>query len=367
MQAVQKALSTGVGYNSGAASCGTTQLGSNTGTRAKGYVTIDVVSHCTVQFPTDAEGSYFAGPNAPILFDNVLAGDYQQIGPSPAGAGTTSTFDAEGGPMVHIHAVPEGGLSGAGGGEMVATNLPFTFYDRYTPSNARTADRRQPLPSVWAARYIQGGSGSFATDFKIWREGVTAGLPNCQTDPAAVRLNSSIIFHDIVRFDEHENSYGLGISDCVAACATPIYALPLLSRMGTTSSSFPTLTGTDVGGWFYLNLNSGARDGLSINTPCHAVLSAQRPGFGTCNGELPGTSGSRTTTQSWVISSMFGAAGAHRLAVDFDAVALGNGCTPAPPPKANIGPASQRNGVVCPRNASYSGCGAGSVVPPLNP
>src|SRR5207247_9400881 len=152
--AVKNALTTGTGYVSSGSSCGSTQIGFNHGTRAVGYVTVDVVSYCSTQFPTD--GSYFAGPTAPLLFDNVLLGDYQQIGPTPAGSGTAATFDAQGSPMAHIRALPEGGLSGASGGQPVATNLPFTFYDRYTPAAARAADRAQPLPSVWTGRYIQG-------------------------------------------------------------------------------------------------------------------------------------------------------------------------------------------------------------------
>ena len=88
--------------------CGSTQIGFNHGTRAVGYVTVDVVSYCSSQFPTDDNGGYFAGATAPILFDNVLLGDYQQLGPAPAGSGIAAAFDAEGNPMVHIRAMPEG-------------------------------------------------------------------------------------------------------------------------------------------------------------------------------------------------------------------------------------------------------------------
>jgi len=62
---------------------------------------------------------------------------------------------------------------------------------------------------------------------------------------------------------------------------------------------------------------------------------------------------------------MFGAVGANRLSVDFDATALGNGCTPAPPAGAHIGPATQQNGLVCPSNATV--CSSGTQPPPVNP
>ena len=191
--------------------------------------------------------------------------------------------------MVHIRAIPEGGLSGAGGAEPVATNLPFTFYDRYTPLSARTADRRQPLPSAWAARYIQSGSTALATDFKVWREGITAGLPDCTGVNGAVH-NVFVEISDLIRFDEHENSYGLAFTNCVAPCVVGPASLPAASRTATTNSGFPLLTGTDVGGWMYLNLSSGALE--TINGICRSSLSAQRAGFGSC-GNVPPSENTR--------------------------------------------------------------------------
>src|SRR5262249_6364189 len=104
--AVKSALTTGTGYNTGGVSC-SGPVGFNHGAIAKGYVTVDVASYCSTQLPTDP--AYYIGGSASILFDNTLIGDYQQIGPSPAAGGTTGSFDAEGNPMVHIRAIPEGG------------------------------------------------------------------------------------------------------------------------------------------------------------------------------------------------------------------------------------------------------------------
>src|SRR5207248_9868767 len=126
-------------------------------TNAIGYVTIDVMSSCNTSLPN--QGQYFTF----ILFDNVLIGDYQDINPNPA----TGNY-AGGNPLVPIRAIPEGGPANTA----VLTNLPFTFYDRYTVGAPnRKFDRRQPLPSAWAARFIQGGTGAFNTNLKIWREG----------------------------------------------------------------------------------------------------------------------------------------------------------------------------------------------------
>ena len=144
-------------------------------------------------------------------------------------------------------------------------------------------------------------------------------------------------------------------------------ALPETSRTSTTSSTFPMLTGIDVGGWLFLNLSSGATD---ING-CHATLSAQRAGFAsaTCPAAAPGASGSRSTTQNWVIVSIFGIAAADKfVSADFDAAWLGNGCTPERRYGETIAPASHFNGaLVCPPNAAASNCAAGTKPAAVNP
>src|SRR5918911_410653 len=163
-------------------------------TNAIGYVTIDVMSSCNTSLPN--QGIYFQQ----ILFDNVLIGDYQDINPNPA----TGNY-AGGNPLVPIRAVPEGGPAGS----VPGTNLPYTFYDRYTAGIVpRTIDRRQPLPALWAARFINGGTGAFNTNFKIWREGITIGA--CSGAGIAAASNSNLAIAEVVRFDEHENATVLG-------------------------------------------------------------------------------------------------------------------------------------------------------------
>jgi hypothetical protein len=362
--AVRSALTIGTGYNTGGVSC-SGPVGANHGAIAKGYVTVDVASYCSTQLPTDPGGAYFVGSTASILFDNTLIGDYQQIAPAPTGFGTAGTFDAQGNPMVHIRAVPEGGLSGASGGIPVATNLPFTFYDRYTPTGLRTADRRQPLPNTWAARYIQGGTGTFATDYKIWREGVTSGLPSC-TASGTVQLNSVIAITSLITFDEHENATALGGGQVCSPCAPSNVSLPETSRTASTAGVFAQPATADLGGWRYMNLSSNSSHVTTAGLVQDLTLSAQRVGFGGPNA--PGTSGSRTTTQNWVIVSMYGVIGANRLSVDFDAAWMGNGCTNATGAGAVIAPESQRGGpLVCPTNTPSTNCGAGTLPPYVNP
>ncbi|HJQ36165.1 MAG TPA: hypothetical protein VKB93_03405 [Thermoanaerobaculia bacterium] len=297
--AVQTALTTGL-YNVAGSNpfigCGTSRIG-GTHSNARGYVTIDVANNCSISLPTSP--TYFT---TEILFDNVLIGDYQQINGDP----TVGNL-AQGNPLVHIKAIPEGGPAG-----VVATNLPYTFYDRYTPAATRRVDRRVPLPATFAARWIEGGTSSFQTNYKIWREGLITGA-SC----SATINNSVLPYAEVIRFDERENSFALGGGvRCSPTCGPGAPVLPESSITSTANTSFypPHAGSPDISGWMYLNLNNPNATGYSFN----------------------GVTGIRPS-QNWVIVSMFAQG---RYSVDFDAAQLGNGCSAtvvAPSPE--IGPA----------------------------
>jgi hypothetical protein len=297
---------------------------------AVGYVTIDVAPACHNSLQN--EPGYFSL----ILFDNVLIGDYQDVNPNQV----TGNY-AGGSPLVPIRAIPEGGPSGS----IPGTNLPYTFYDRFTAGvMPRTIDRRQPLPATWAARYINGGTGAFNTNFKIWREGLTIGA--CSGVGILARSNSNISFAEVVRFDEHENAIIVG---------TPVVSLPPPGAPGTpdairisaaNTSLFPPFsTSGDVGGWMYFNLNNNNTAG---------TYSVARAGF-----FPPGVT---RPSQNWVIVSMFAEG---RYSADFNAAWLGNGCSPAAlltktmPPASLLGPKGGvpvcPAGVICTPAAAYAG------------
>lgn len=321
---------TGVGISCPLGSGAEAQVGGNHGGNvAIGYVTIDVAATCSTSLPTDA--GYFTGE---ILFDNVLIGDYQDVNQS-----ATAGNYAGGNPLVHIRAVPEGGPAGS----TIPTNLPFTFYDRYTQTAlARTVDRRQPLPSAFAARWISGTTAAFDTQYKIWREGFTGSGASC----GSYILNSDIGVAEIVRFDERENATIVGGNIIVSPPPPGQPGLPETSRTAVTSSLFPQISTTDAGGWMYLNLSNG---GTSSGAP----YSSSRPGFGA--NSPPG----RDVSQNWVIVSMFAEG---RYGVDFDAAWLGNGCS-APLPGTASGSSTtafQRVGpaggvLVCPTGTTTNG------------
>ena len=324
LSCLQTALTTGV-YT---CSCTSSQIVGGPHANAVGYITIDVAPTCHVSLPN--QSTYFAS----ILFDNVLIGDYQDVNPNPA----TGNF-AGGNPMVHLRAIPEGGPAGTFPG----TNLPDTFYDRYT-SNAATGavlpdrrfDRRQPLPSTFAARYIQGGTGAFNTNYKIWREGITVGT--C-TGAQAASNNSSLGFVEFVRFDEHENANiaGGGIVISPAPLGT---GLPETSSQPTSGSFFPAVPSAagDVAGWTYLNLHNGGSTNYSRDNVTPA--------------------GVNRASQNWVIVHM---EAEGRYSVDFDAAWLGNGCSPPAGANAQIGPAG--GVLICPLNTAgvpVAGCTPGT-------
>jgi hypothetical protein len=291
-----------------------TRIG-GTHTNAIGYITVDVVANCNTSLVAN-DPTYFA---TSILFDNVLIGDYQDVNPNP----TTGNF-AGGNPMVHIRAVPEGGLVGSNPG----SNLPYTFYDRYTAGIAggnRHFDRRQPLPALFAARYIQGGTGAFNTNYKIWREGILATCPTTATTVPA--NNSAIPVAEIVRFDEHENA-SISSGGIIFSPPPAAFGLPETSSQPLSGAVFPAIpmAAGDVAGWTYLNLNSGLQ---TRTTPVPAGVTA---------GITPRAS------QNWVIVSM---AAEGRFSVDFDAAWLGNGCSaPVAAGTGLIGPAG--GALVCP-------------------
>ncbi|HUP64633.1 MAG TPA: hypothetical protein VM557_05080 [Thermoanaerobaculia bacterium] len=304
---------------------------------AVGYVTIDVVNKCSQALPTDPR--FYVND---ILWDNSLTGDYFVLDRRST---TTAGNWAGGNPMVHIRAIPEGGPNANpvlgtpqfGGGDRavvaatVTTNFPYTFYDRYTREGTTLAagtleaeaDRRQPLPALWAARYIEDtptGATGFQTSMLIWREGQTSGFLGCGSSFVP---NSEIPVARVVRYDEAENATSFTITGCqFSPCVEPaILRMEETQAVLTSNTSFfPARLGTHVGlgGWMYLELNG-------------ANVAENEAG-----DRDPGNK-----SQSWVSVNM---RAEGRYGTLYDATMLGNGCSPIPPttqirPAANFVPA----------------------------
>jgi len=115
-------------------------------------------------------------------------------------------------------------------------------------------------------------------------------------------------------YDERENPTFYDSGGCAGPPTCPaVPSFPVTASIATAFTAyFPASSQSgDVGGWLFLNLNNGGSPAYS---------SARNYFFGTT------TRGPRQS-QAWVVTSMFAEG---RYAVEMDAAAVGNGCSPAP-------------------------------------
>jgi len=304
------------GYSTGTLACpaqnGSRYFLGDTHTDVIGYATIDVVATCSARNP--AVTDYYT---AELLFDNVLTGDFQIISPNPA------FHDYAGGsPLVHIRAIPEGGPAGS----RVPTNLPYTFYDRLTPRGMPAIDRRQPLPSTFAARCV--ARYDIFTRYMIWREAYTGPSPKCSEYETNNRLEygQGAHYEDLpptfIRFDEHENAFVWFHSGFIILPPPGRPGTAATTSLSTQSSVFPQnyITG-DVAGWMFLNLNN-------MGSAAYSAAGDFRSGSNTAPPFA-------RQSQNWVVVEM-GAEGGYN--VMYDAAQLANGCSIAPHPDRQAGP-----------------------------
>ncbi|HEX4954967.1 MAG TPA: hypothetical protein VF017_16375 [Thermoanaerobaculia bacterium] len=253
---------------------------------ARGYLTIDNVSTCTLLFPYEP-GYFVSGGTGAANNTNQLWGDYFYVD-------AANNF-AQGETLVHIEA---SNALGAGN---------YTFYRRFSGGE----DQREGLGSSFAMRYLNGGVFDGGTDLLVWRDPKRTILPfSCALPyPSPFPLGET----EIVVFDEQENadvpepcpiSPGCGPAeeaspDKVAQAKIPFAA----NRVAVSSPSFLTsapglglrdLIAAFNFGWLRLNLNT-------------TVAGSQVP--------------FEPITQNWVAAVM-DANG--RFSVGFDAIQLDN-------------------------------------------
>ncbi len=246
---------------------------------ARGYVTVDAVSSCNLDFP-DSVGYFVNGGVGIATNQNVLWGDYFYVD-------AEQSF-AQGETLVHVEADARLGAAS------------YTFYYRYTNANGTPgADNREGLGNIFAVRFIDGGAFDGGTSLLAWRDAKRSISPfSCTLDaPAPFPLGQN----QVVVFDEEENfevPEGCTISPCPPTQG--ISPFPWETQRTKVRSS--TLPATPNFGWIFLNLNS-------------AVASTQVP--------------FEPLMQNWVTVVM-DAKGI--LSVGFDAVTLGNVTDPATAP-----------------------------------
>lgn len=205
---------------------GSGQLGSDV---AIGYVTIDVVTQCSVQI--NVEPGYFS---TIASFSNVLLGDVFLADP---GNNFSQGFTA-----VHLQAGSPG---------------PHTFYGRYTIANGEgpAVDGREPLPTTLMARFVEGGGFDETVHF-IWREvGPESTTVTCGSRPDWFPLgqNNATGAAPVIVFDEEENP-------TVPTTAYFPHAVNVVSVGATAGGDLlPKLdTGGTQFGWIIYNLQSDA-------------------------------------------------------------------------------------------------------------
>jgi hypothetical protein len=234
---------------------------------ARGYVTVDTVSNCSLRFPGDT-GYFASGGTGDATNQNVLWGDYLLI--------RTQTALFVGGTLVHVEADARN----------PATSTPgrYTFYGRYVGWTA--VDNREPLATNFAVRFMNGGGYTGNSLLAVWRDSkVNQGPFTCPATggirPAWYPLGQEAI----VIFDEAEHP--------VVAQTFPFSPQPPVD----TLSPFPaetqiTLVGGPVlpvpftFGWLFLDFNTSVA-AAGANPPVDPLAAqAYVTGFDETNGRF---------------------------------------------------------------------------------
>jgi hypothetical protein len=215
----------------------------------RGYVTVDVARRCSALTPADP--GYF-GPDGVAGNDNVLWGDFFLIDP----AGNV----AEGEDLVRIESDP---ARFAG---------HQTFYARYV--NASGADGREPLPTVWESRFINGGPFTGGTNLIYWRDSRLRNQPFvCGVPPEWYPFPWE--FPRTVVFDEQEHPQ---VPSCQFNCTS--FPSPFLAESGRLTVGGVTFPVPYTFGWAYLDMKTNMRS-PTIPGATQAWLGAIHTALGT--------------------------------------------------------------------------------------
>ena len=202
---------------------------------ARGYITIDSVSVCSTEFPSNP-GYFVDGGQGTANNNNVLWGDYFYV--------DVANAFAQGESLVHVEA--DGVTLGAGVPSCDITDFnPTTYYCRY--NTVPGEDNREALPSMWASRYLQGGAFSGGTDFLVWRTtNDVEGTFTCGALPFFLTQNQIVIF------DEEENPITPNELPSGPFGAPEEDPFPWETQRVAVGEDFSV---ADPFGWTYLNLN----------------------------------------------------------------------------------------------------------------
>lgn len=223
--------------------------------RVRGYITVDNVNACSLEFPS-APGYFGPGGTGIASNSNQLLGDYFFV--------DTAESSAQGETMVHIEAC-DTLVVGQGSDECPFLTGEYTFYGRYVAGTA--TDAREPLATIFCGRMLNGGAFSGGTELVVWRDSktvATSGHP-CGTNESWFPLGQQ----EMIARDEEENQVELcfrgdnvsppiGGADTCFPLETQRVALVGPGVPGGGSPINPPFT---FGGW-ELNLNTIVTGGL---------------------------------------------------------------------------------------------------------
>jgi hypothetical protein len=204
--------------------------------RARGYVTIDSVSECSLLFP--GQSNYFDNGAGVANSSNQLAGEY--LLSERRGRGLAA------GSLVAVEAAQSNGTAG------------YTFYGRYVEGTG--IDHREPLGTVWATRYLDrvafGKSRrSVDNEVVVWRDTTFSGLEQAyecgEESPPWYPLNET----QVVAFNEQEDAVEICFpfeeeegGDLVDPVCAPLATQRVRIGHGDLDLPFDE-------GWIYWNLN----------------------------------------------------------------------------------------------------------------
>jgi hypothetical protein len=200
---------------------------------ARGYVTVDTVSNCTLRFPADI-GYFGAGGTGDATNHNALWGDYIYSNPA--------TGKSSGETLVHIEANGTNPQTSAAG--------QYTFYGRYV--NWMATDNREPLSTNFAVRYVVGGPTTGTTSFVAWRDSkVQQNVFKCGTTPAWYPLGQE----QVVIFDDQEHP---AVAQSLPVSPVPPGGglTPFPAEAQSTVVGGPGLPVPFQAGWVFLDLNT---------------------------------------------------------------------------------------------------------------
>lgn len=212
---------------------------------ARGYVTIDSVSACSMVRNPGEDGYFIDGGLGIANNSNQLWGDYFIV--------DFSNAYAIGEALVHINADDAFNAGMGGAGSVPANPTNYTFYGRYTQA-ANGADNREPLGSTWAIRFLNGGAFSGGTDLLVWRDSTANHLLPIGVACGEKPDWSSLRMTQVIAFNEQEDAIEIcNPEDQYIATPYPADCFPYETgryRVGSWDIDVPYEFG-----WLYLNLN----------------------------------------------------------------------------------------------------------------